>query len=242
MNTINYRQPSSQLAQTLRLTREQPATTMTDTQSNPNTSQDARMSDTQLDAPDRLTELHLAVICNDRDGLRNILSTKEYGVDARTSNGATPLMLACLFGRTYAFHCLVKKRASTFKTDHQGLSPLDYVKHAPSIEDTFEKYQAFTGQQPSHSGRQTIYSVLKTAIQAAHNQKRSEAKEAQPETRPSPTVPVVPATEDKTTTVFLRDGDLLQIAQARILKSSQFSTKLGAKVSRTCNHHPNCFT
>lgn len=209
---------------------EEPVTAAT-AQSIPITSQD--LNNTQ--APDGLTDLHLAVICNDRDGLRSILSTREYGVDARTSNGATPLMMACLFGRTYAFHCLIKKRASAVKKDHQGFSPLDYAKHLPFVEDTFNRYQAFTGQQPSHSGRQTIYSILQTAIQAAHNQKQYESKEADLE-MPSAAVPVAPVAEDKMETVFFRDGDLLQIAQARILKSAQFNIKLGSKASRPCNH------
>lgn len=192
-------------------------------------------------APDGLTSLHLAVIKNDRAGLRGILSSREHGVDERTSEGATPLMMACLFGRASIFLSLVRKKASIAKKDHSGLGLVDYVRHLPPTENILSKYHAFTGQQPSRSGRQAIYAILQACTQASRSQQRLGAKE----TRAAETVveaevllAAQTAADEEMETVFLRDGGELQISKARVLKSATFEIDLGRKVRRSLPFAP----
>lgn len=188
--------------------------------------------DTQV--PDGLTPLHLSVIKNDRAGVRELLAEREIGVDVPTSRGATPLMIACLFGRSGIFSMLINKKASTIKTDYDGLGLLDYVKHITAIENNLHNYQVFTGQQPSPRGRKTIYDILRVCIQAARNKKRLQAQDTRAggtnEVEILPVAQTAPKDEPDMKTVFLRDGRKLYVASMRVLETTKFSCHLGRKV------------
>lgn len=198
--------------------------------------------DTQ--APDGLSPLHIAVIKNDREGVRKILASRERGVDERTAQDATPLMMACLFGRPSIFFSLVRKKASTLKKDINGLGLLDYVNHVPATETFLKEYQAFTGQQPSCTGRKTIFSILQVCIQKSRESKiLQHDKETQAEAEvdvgvgtlsaAEPAVQVTAApSEDESdmNTVFMRNGKELRITKVRILQKAKFFIDLGRKV------------
>lgn len=192
-------------------------------------------------SPDGLTALHLAVIHNDHPRVRELLSSGEYGVDARSAKGTTPLMLTCLFGRYNIFLALIRKKASLKKQDTNGLGVMEYIRQLSLTHDMLKRYQAFTGQQPSIKGRQSVFSILRLCIHArnqkqhdsqvlhgSHNHRDEEA-EIRPEANVRSAAPAtVPADSD---TIFLRDGKELKIVEVRTLARAEFNIDVGRKSS-----------
>lgn len=121
-----------------------------------------------------LTALHIAVLNNDYDRVRKVVSEREHGVDERTANGTTALMLAALYGRNKIFSFLARKKASPNKKDSQGNNALDYVKsQSPFIQDLSRSYKRITGNVADRNGRREIYGwlkVLKHASEMAYRQ------------------------------------------------------------------------
>lgn len=112
--------------------------------------------------PFRLTPVHLAVIQNDISQLRVLLASGEYGVDARTPGGVTPLMLACLFDRLAACTKLLEKGASTLKKDSRNFSVKCYAKHIPTIEAIAPKYHTSQAKVvPNLKKRKRILSLIR---------------------------------------------------------------------------------
>lgn len=197
--------------------------------------------------PNGLTELHLAVISNDRAAVRSIMATRERGVDERTSAGATSLMLACLFGRATIFRYLITKKASAVKRDRRGLGLLEYAKHVPLVQESLARYQEATGQEPSQKGREVILTVLRVCIEAARNEKRPEIADLPTQIRSGVEVGVQtqigsdseivagPSAErtamNDLTTVFFRDGQELRVGRVRIEKTVTYEVDIGRKVS-----------
>lgn len=179
--------------------------------------------------PNECTSLHVAVIHNDRSRLRELLSSGEFGVDARNANGTTPLMLACLFGRASVFLSLVRKKASLQKQDENGLGMLEYVKQVSLTQHTLKQYQDITGQRPSMSGRRAIFSILQACIQARNANAANKEAETRSEADIQPATPTTtPADSD---IVFLRNDKELRIIEARTLARTEFNVEIGRKSS-----------
>lgn len=165
--------------------------------------------------PDYISPVHVAVLKNDVQGLRHLLATQEYGVDCRTGNdlnGSTPLMLACLFGRTGIFIYLVQKKASLQKRDCQGLSVPDYLK-SQLTQDILKKCQAVSNIPPSKSGRKSIDAVFKTVFQMAKHYVGRNRVSAAPASR----------------TVFLRNRRVWEICNVEPIAATEFNIDLDRK-------------
>ena len=87
-------------------------------------------------------------------------------MDERTLDGATPLMLAGLFGRSTIFFSLVNKHASVHKHDNDGCTAMDYLKHMPSTKKILAHFQALTSKRPSTRGRKSIYNIVRGIAQS----------------------------------------------------------------------------
>lgn len=123
---------------------------------------------------DGWTPLHRAVLKNDADTVRKIVSERELGVDVRTATGTTPLMIAALYGRLNIFLHLLGKKASAHKKDSQGNDPMAYVKQkTPFIQGLIRDYGIIATMKPDRGGRRGIYVVLKAM---KHQNRRSNAQ------------------------------------------------------------------
>lgn len=172
------------------------------------------------DLSDSLTALHIAVLQGDREQLRALLKSREYGADVRSRKGVTPLMLACMYGRSKIFFYLLKKKAGPSKTDYRGFTTMDYVEGS-SNQVLAQEYQDITTGEPSRSGRRTIYSFLRGR---EYGNKHSQARrplEPQPGTRPSG-LPLP-------CRLFLRSGKQLEFVEVRSLASTEIDVQLGRK-------------
>lgn len=178
--------------------------------------------------PEGLTALHVAVLKNDYDKVRTLLHSREYGVDVRSSTGATPLMMASLFGRTRIFFYLMKKRADFRKFDDQNLAALQYAK-GPVTSDLIRRYQDVDVGEPRKKGRRSIYNFLKTVEQASRSisQPQRALGAPSPDTQlPREQSSEAPAPE----TIFLRSHDgSLQLIGVQRLASTNVDIDLGRK-------------
>jgi hypothetical protein len=171
-----------------------------------------------------LTALHAAVLQDDREQVRALLQSHEYGVDVRSSTGATPLMIASLYGRTKIFFYLVKKKASLQKCDHQNVTVLQYAK-GPSVRQLLREYQHIATREPRRSGRYAIYYFLKHAIK--NDQPRRGPGAQFPDTSASAT----PTSGPPPSTMFLRsrDGKHLELVGVQRIATTEVDIDLGRK-------------
>lgn len=108
--------------------------------------------------------MHLAVLKNDQRKVRKLLGSREHAVDERTFSGATPVMLACLFGRTTIFWFLLSRSASLSKQDYRGFTVSAYVQQGklfPEAKDLVDRYQSFTDTEANRLGRKRIWKGLR---------------------------------------------------------------------------------
>ncbi len=89
-----------------------------------------RPSSAQRAADQGLTDLHLAVLRNNFSRVKKILAQDDADtvINARTCRGATPLMLAVLFGRSKIALLLLRKKASVNARDGYGMTVADYSR------------------------------------------------------------------------------------------------------------------
>lgn len=177
-----------------------------------------------LEASTGLTALHLAVINNDLLKVRELLASKEHGVDERTTTGATPLMLASLYGRSRIFMYLLFESATMFKQDFQGFTCVDYVKHEDFAKPLLEKYEAIAGQKPRHAGRKKIDKFLRPfacMLKPDLLEEKEEIETIQFE------APLGQALERRV--VFHRKVGMLEILEIRRLAAAKWDFDLGLK-------------
>lgn len=175
--------------------------------------------------PHGITALHLAVLGNDHEKARALLKSGEYGVDVRSSTGATPLMIASLYGRTKTFFYLVKKKADLRKHDHQNLTALQYVKGL-MIPELVCKYQDVATGEPLEAGRRVIYRFLKTweHTDRSNQIQRPMASGTQLSTGQS-------SETNPPSTIFLRSQDRLELIAVQRLAITSVNIDLGRKSS-----------
>lgn len=180
-----------------------------------------------------LTDLHLAVINNEPLKVRSLLSSKEHAVDERTPTGATPIMLACLYGRSRIFLCLLLKSATRSKQDLEGFTCIDYVKHEGLAKQLLEKYEAIAGQRPSLSGRKKIYELLRSFARMLKSdllQKMQEIEKIQTNDKiENPQVEAPFSQNLERRVVFHRNGGMLEIGEFRCLAAAEWDFDLGLK-------------
>ncbi|ROW04930.1 hypothetical protein VPNG_06985 [Cytospora leucostoma] len=170
--------------------------------------------------PDGLTALHIAVLQGDREQLRALLKSREYGADVRSRKGVTPLMLACMYGHTKIFFYLLKKKADPGKTDHRGFTTMDYVQGSSNPGLTRE-YQDVTTGAPCRNGRRTIYNFLRGCEYGRKHSHPRRPLDPQPGTRSS----ALPLPRR----LFLRSGSRLEFVEVRPLASTEVDDDLGRK-------------
>ncbi|KAK7733046.1 hypothetical protein SLS53_008375 [Cytospora paraplurivora] len=170
--------------------------------------------------PDGLTALHIAVLQGNREQVRVLLKSREYGADVRSRKGITPLMLACMYGRSKIFFYLLKKKADPGKKDYSGFTTMDYVKGLFDPGLTPE-YQDITTGAPCRNGRRTIYSFLRGREYANKHSQPLRLLDPQPGTRPSG----LPLPRR----LFLRSCKQLEFVEVRSLASTEVNSKLGRK-------------
>lgn len=209
--------------------------------------------------PDGLTALHAAVLENDHQKVRALLRSRELGVNARSSTGTTPLMLATLFGRAEIFQYLLKNGAALESRDHQGHPVIDYIQGA-FTRDLILRYQGIATAGPCLSGQNTIqYSlkILKYANKTSRPRRRSnilrsrnlrppgtvlqdtpsaDTPSADTPSADTPPAETPPAETPPTDTplprlVFLRCGKHLEVAELRRLGATEVNIVLGRKSS-----------
>lgn len=183
---------------------------------------------------DGLTSLHIAVLKDDREQVRALLASREYGVDVRSSTGATPLMMASLYGRTKIFHYLVRKKALLDKADYQGCKALHYAKR-PHNRVLARKYEGIAAGEPRQSGQLAIYYLLKAFERASKNAippQPAGTREAS-EMQSSDIPPTGSPTSDMVlpSTVFIRSkkGKQLELVEVRRLAVAEVDIDLGRK-------------
>lgn len=164
-----------------------------------------------------LSALHVAVINNDVAKVRALLHSKEHAPDERTSNGATPIMLASLYGRHKAFIYLLHKGASISKRDFDGFACMDYVKQLEFVQPLLDKYKSVAREQPRLSGRKMIEDFLRPfSAMIEQDQTQTPRVEAP-----------VPNVERRV--IFHRNRGMLEIVEVRRLAAAEWDFDLGRK-------------
>lgn len=171
-----------------------------------------------------LTALHIAVINNDRKQVRDLLASKEHGVDERTPMGATSLMLASLYGRFDMFTYLLHKSASVFKQDFQGFDCSDYVRHLAFTKPLLERLDVVASEKPYRSGRKIIYGLVRPLSSAIKEGRlgSSEKVQASP-----PEAPLGEKPERRI--VSLRKDGIFEIGEFNSLALVEWPFNLGRK-------------
>lgn len=106
-------------------------------------------------AREQLEPLHVAVICNDIPAVKDLLQNGA-DIDVRTRSGATPLMLACLFGRRRLISFLLIKQASYKAKDRRGNKAWAYFTPDRHILAKFRGRQFKDILSSSSAARQRI--------------------------------------------------------------------------------------
>lgn len=132
----------------------------------------------------------------DQGQIKSLLASRERGVDERTSTGATPLMLACLFGRFKAFLVLLSERADLGKCDNTGFKVAAYVLHNPFAKDLVHRYGHVVGVRTCRRGRKSIMALLRQ-VQGADKPRSTPEVEAAHED-PGPTHEIAPRAPEQT--------------------------------------------
>lgn len=180
----------------------------------------ATSAGTQTSTPTGLTALHLAVVNNNRGAVRALLLDKEHAIDSRTPTGATPLMLASLYGRFDIFIYLIKKSASVSKKDYAGFDCFDYVRHLAFTKRLLEKYDA--AEKPHRSGRKAIYKFLRPFASIPEQSRLGR-------NRTNNTLPALSEQKSERRTVLLRRGGVFEIVEVRSLALAEWGIDLGRK-------------
>lgn len=167
-----------------------------------------------------LTALHVAVINNDLLEVRTLLSSKEHAVDARTTEGATPTMLASLYGRHKMFIYLLHKGASIAKRDFGGFACIDYAKHLDFVQPLLDKYKSVAHEQPRLSGRKMIEDFLRP-FSLMVEQDHVEVNET-PRTE-------APVQNLERRVNFHRKVGMLEIVEVRRIAAAEWDFDLGRK-------------